>query len=103
MHVQPYLYFDGRTEEAVEFYKTAVGAKVEALMRWTDSPDKSMCTPNTENKIISTKTEAEAIKIFEALAAGGKVTMPQTKTFFSARFGMVVDKFGVTWNVLVAQ
>lgn len=134
MHVQPYLYFDGRTEEAVEFYKKAVGAKVEALMRWKDSPDNSMCTPTNENKImhgsihigdvnvlvsdgrntgnpkfdgfaltISTKTEAEANKIFDALAAGGQVTMPQTKTFFSARFGMLADKFGVNWIVLVAQ
>ncbi len=134
MQVQPYLYFDGRTEEAVEFYKTAVGAKVEALMRWKDSPDKSMCSPGSENKImhgsihigdanvlvsdgrntgnakfdgfaltISTKTEAEANKIFTALADGGKVTMPQSKTFFSARFGMLADKFGVNWIVLVAQ
>jgi len=134
MHVQPYLYFDGRTEEAVEFYKTAVGATVEALMRWKDSPDKSMCSPGSENKImhgsihigdanvlvsdgrntgkpkfdgfaltISTKTEAEANKIFAALAAGGKITMPQAKTFFSARFGMLADKFGVNWIVLVAQ
>jgi len=134
MQVQPYLYFDGRTEEAVEFYKSAVGAKVEVLMRWKDSPDPSMCTPENANKVmhgsihigeanvlvsdgrntgnpkfdgfaltISTKTEAEADKIFTALADGGKVTMPQTKTFFSPRFGMLADRFGVNWIVLVAQ
>ena len=52
---------------------------------------------------IATKTEAEADKLFNALADGGKVTMPQSKTFFSARFGMLTDKFGVNWMILVAQ
>ena len=52
---------------------------------------------------IATKTEAEADKLFNALVDGGKVTMPQTKTFFSARFGMLADKFGVNWMILVAK
>lgn len=52
---------------------------------------------------IGTKTEAEADKLFNALVDGGKVTMPQTKTFFSPRFGMLADKFGVNWMILVAQ
>ena len=47
------------------------------------------------------KTEAEADQAFNALANGGKVEMPLAKTFFSARFGMVKDKFGVFWMVLV--
>jgi PhnB protein len=46
-------------------------------------------------------TEAEADKAFHALADGGQVQMPLAKTFFSARFGMVADKFGVSWMVLV--
>jgi PhnB protein len=134
MQVQPYLFFDGRAEEAIEFYKKAVGAKVEMMMRNKESPDQSMCTPGSENKVlhayihigetqvmvsdgrntgkpnfqgfalsIATKTEAEADKLFSALVDGGKVTMPQTKTFFSARFGMLADKFGVNWMILVAQ
>jgi PhnB protein len=52
---------------------------------------------------IGTKTEAEADRLFNALADGGNVTMPQSKTFFSARFGMLQDKFGVHWMILVAQ
>ncbi|MEI9804502.1 MAG: VOC family protein [Pseudolabrys sp.] len=53
---------------------------------------------------ISTKTEAEADTLFNALLeGGGKVTMPQSKTFFSPRFGMLADKFGVNWMILVAQ
>ena len=133
MHVQP-LDFNGRCDEALEFYKTAVGAEVAMLMRWKDSPDKSMCTAENADKVmhsqfqigdstimasdgrctgkpnfhgvaltISANTEAEADKLFNALAEGGQVTMPLAKTFFSPKFGMVADKFGVGWMVLVAH
>src|SRR5581483_6455021 len=132
MQVQPYLFFDGRCEEALEFYKKAVGAKVEMLMRWKDNPDKNACTPGNENKVmhasvkigdamvlasdgrctghpsfqgfsltLSAKTEVEADKLFAALSDGGQVQMPLSKTFFSPKFGMTADKFGVSWMVLV--
>ena len=52
MQVQPYLFFDGRCDEALEFYKKALGAQVEMLMRWKDSPDQSMCTPANANKVM---------------------------------------------------
>jgi PhnB protein len=52
---------------------------------------------------ISAKTAAEADKLFNGLADGGQVTMPLAKTFFSPKFGMVADKFGVGWMVLVAD
>jgi PhnB protein len=134
MHVQPYLDFNGRCDEALEFYKKAVGAEVAVLMRWKDNPDKSMCTAENANKVmhsqfqigdstimasdgrctgkpnfhgialtISAQTEAEADKLFSGLADGGQVTMPLAKTFFSPKFGMVADKFGVGWMVLVAH
>ena len=134
MQVQPYLFFNGRCEEALEFYKKAVGAEVGMLMRFRDSPDKAMIAPGSENKIMhaqfqvgdtrvlgsdgrcqgqprfdgfaltmSTQTEAEADKMFAALGEGGNVTMPLTRTFFSPRFGMLADRFGVHWMVLVAQ
>jgi PhnB protein len=50
---------------------------------------------------LTVKTETEADQAFTALAEGGHEEMPLAKTFFSARFGMVVDKFGVLWMVLV--
>ena len=50
---------------------------------------------------LTPKNEAEAEKIFGSLADGGQVQMPMAKTFFSPRFGMVADKFGVSWMVLV--
>jgi len=52
MTIQPYLFFDGHCDEAIEFYKKAVGAEVAMLMHWKDSPDKSMCTPGNENKVM---------------------------------------------------
>jgi PhnB protein len=134
MQVQPYLFFDGRCDEAMDFYKGAVGAKVSMLMRYKECPDKSMLKAGTEDKVmhaqfqvgdtsilasdghcngstnfqgfslaISAKTEAEAEKMFDALSSGGQVQMPLTKTFFSPKFGMLADKFGVGWMILVAQ
>lgn len=132
MQVQPYLFFDGRCDEAIEFYKKTLGAEVAMLMRWKDSPDKSTCTPGNENKVmhaslkigetrvmasdgrntghpkfegfalsLNAKDEADADRKFNALSDGGQVTMPMSKTFFSPRFGMTADKFGVQWMVIV--
>jgi PhnB protein len=65
------------------------------------------CTGNTNFRgfalTIAVRNENEADKTFNALAAGGQVTMPMGKTFFSPRFGMLTDRFGVGWMVLVAQ
>jgi PhnB protein len=132
--VQSYLFLDGKCEEAIEFYKKALGAQVNMLMRFKDSPEPPQpgCAPADMNKVMHAQfqigetvimasdgratgnpkfegfalslvvpTEADADKVFGALANGGKVEMPLAKTFFSARFGMVVDKFGVFWMVLV--
>lgn len=135
MSIQPYLFFEGRCEEAIEFYKSALGAEVEMLMRFKDSPEPPQpgCQPpGSENKImhaslkigqnkvmvsdgrctgrnffygfglsVSVSTEADAQKRFAALSAGGQVGMPLGKTFFSPSFGMVTDKFGVMWMVIV--
>jgi PhnB protein len=136
MQVQPYLFFDGRCEEALEFYKGALGIKVEMMMRFKDNPEPQpgMCPPGAENKVmhaafhvgdtlvmasdgyakgkpefkgfslsVDAKSEAEADRLFEALGKGGQVQMPLAKTFYSPRFGMVTDKFGVGWMVIVPQ
>jgi PhnB protein len=132
MQVQPYLFLDGRCEEALEFYGRTLGAQVEMMMRFKDSPDPEMIRPGSENKImhasfrvgdatvmasdgmcqgqaafqgfalsLSVADEAEADQRFAALADGGEVRMPLAKTFFSPRFGMVADRFGVAWMVIV--
>jgi PhnB protein len=134
MQIQPYLSFEGRADEAIEFYKKAIGAKVDMLMRFKEAPDQSMVTPESKDKVmhaalragdtqllmsdgrctgsanfngialaLSAETDADAERIFNALAEGGKVNMPLAKTFFSPKFGMVADKFGVGWMVMVAQ
>jgi len=133
MPIEPYLFFNGRCEEAVEFYKKALGAEVVMLMRFKESPEPpqaGMLPPGSENKImhasfrvgdtmvmasdghctgktdfqgfclsITVPTEAEADRKFAALAEGGQVQMPLAKTFWSPRFGMVADRFGVGWMV----
>jgi PhnB protein len=134
MQVQPYLFFDGRTEEAIDFYKKALGAEVTMLMRFKESPEPpppGMVPPGSENKVmhsslrigdtvvmasdgdckgkpnfqgfslsLSAKSEAEAERYFKALSEGGKIGMPLAKTFFSPKFGMVTDRFGVSWMVM---
>ena len=136
MKVNPYLFFDGRCEEAIDFYKRALGAEVLMLMRFNESPDPpppGMVAPGSDNKImhaamrigetevmasdgramgkpefkgvtlsLSALNEAEADRLFNALGEGGQVQMPIGKTFFSPRFGMVADRFGVNWMVNVA-
>jgi PhnB protein len=136
MQVQAYLFFDGRCEEAIEFYRKALGAEVTMLMRFKDNPEPAqpgMSPPGSENKVmhssfrigettvmasdgqclgkpsfqgfslsLTVPNEAEADRLFATLADGGQVQMPLTKTFFSSRFGMVADRFGVSWMIIVA-
>jgi PhnB protein len=136
MLVQPYLFFDGRCEEAIEFYRRKLGAEVTMLMRFSDSPEPhspGMVPPGSENKVmhssicigdttvmasdgrcmgkpsfqgfslsLTAANEAEAERLFGSLGDGGQVQMPLTKTFFSPRFGMVADRFGVSWMIIVA-
>jgi PhnB protein len=52
MQIQPYLYFDGRCEEAIEFYRRTLGAEVVMLSRFKDSPDPGMIPPGSENKVM---------------------------------------------------
>jgi PhnB protein len=137
MQVQPYLFFDGRCEEAIEFYRRVLRAEVTMLMRFKDSPEphpEGMLAPGSENKImhaslrigaatlmasdgqcqgkpsfqgfslsLDAANEAEAQQLFAALSEGGQVQLPLTKTFFSPCFGMVADRFGVGWMVIVGQ
>lgn len=134
MQVQPYLFFDGRAEEALEFYRSKLGAKVEMLMRFKESPepmpggappgDKVMhaCLRIGDTAVMASdgncagrpsfqgfslslnaRDAAEAKRLFDALGEGGQVQMPLGKTFFSPAFGMLADRFGVSWMVVVPQ
>jgi PhnB protein len=132
--VQPYLFFRGRCEEAIAFYKEKLDAEVGMVMRFSDNPDnppRDKVPAEMDNKImhaelringagimmsdgmksgpldfqcmslsLSVPTEAEADRLFNALAAEGTVQMPIGPSFFSPRFGAVTDKFGVSWMVI---
>lgn len=135
MAITPYLFFDGRAEEAAAFYQAAIGAEIVTMMRFAQSPDpvpEGMIPPGAENKVMHMELKigdahlycsdgncggraefkgsalaleaadaAEAQRLFDALAEGGTVQMPMGKTFFSPAFGMVADRFGVAWMVIV--
>jgi PhnB protein len=132
--VQPYLFFDGRCEEALDFYREVVNAQVDFMMRFKESPQPlppGFVPPGYENKVmhctfrigqtvlmasdepqhgakfggfslsLTVPTDSEADRAFAALAAGGNVLMPLSKTFWSPRFGMLTDRFGLRWMVNV--
>jgi PhnB protein len=136
MHVQPYLYFEGRSQEAIDFYKSVLGAEVEVVMHFKDAPPEmqAQIEPGQSDKImhaaikvgdtsvlisdgrcggkavfsgialtLNVDSDADADSYFAALSKSGQVTMPISKTFFASRFGMVNDKFGVSWIVIRAN
>jgi PhnB protein len=133
--VQPYIFFGGRCEEALEFYRTAIGAEVDMVMRFSESPEPTppgMLAEGFEKKVmhssfrvgestimasdgcspedgkfngfslsISVPSEADADRVFAALSKGGTVKMPLNKTFWSPCFGMLEDRFGLGWMIIV--
>ena len=131
MQIEPYLFFEGRTEEALEFYRSRLGAEVEFLMRYKDNPDPKYNPPNSGEKVMhscfrigdtqvmasdgncsgkpsfqgfsltfNAADEADAKRRFNALAEGGQVNLPLSETFFAKSFGMVADRFGMSWMVI---
>jgi PhnB protein len=132
--ITPYLTFAGRCDEALEFYKKALGAEVEMIMRYNESPEPpppGMLQPGFEKKVmhcsfrvhgiplmasdgcddknkfdgmrlaLQVANEAAARMAFDGLADGGSVEMPLTPTFWSPCFGMLTDRFGLGWMVMV--
>jgi PhnB protein len=130
--IDSYLFFDGTCADAVRFYERALGAKLEMMMKVSESPMADKMPPGGGNKILHARLVlddgralmasdwgaptpyegmkgfaislqytkvADAKRTFDALAQGGKVTMPLEKTFWSEAFGMLVDKFGTPWMV----
>jgi PhnB protein len=132
MKVQSYLSFEGRTEEALDFYQRVLGAKVEQMMRYKDVAEaREHAPPGGADKVmhcafkigdtqlmasdgmntgkpnfagislaLTVRDDAEAKRVFDALSDGGQVQMPLTKTFFASSFGMLADRFGVTWMIV---
>jgi PhnB protein len=132
LKVQPYLFFDGRCQEAIDFYRQVFDADVQMVMHFKDCPVPTSVPPGSDDKImhasirvgdtemfmsdghcggnpsfqgfslsVSPANDAEAARLFSALGDGGVVNMPLGKTFFASSFGMVADRFGVNWMVMV--
>jgi PhnB protein len=135
VNVQPYLFFEGRAEEALNFYTKALGTKPDMIMRYRESPEPpppGKVPPGSDDKVmhasfhvgdtevmlsdgfcsgkpqfagfslsISAPDEATARRYFDAMSAGGNVTMPLGPTFWSPCFGMLTDRFGVGWMITV--
>lgn len=134
--IDAYLNFDGNCAEAMRFYEKTLGAKLEMMMTFAESPDPAMCPPagappEASNRIlhasllvgaqrllasdtfpgqpyegqkgialaITYPTVAEARKVFDTFATGGRVDMPLAPTFWAEAFGSVVDRFGTCWLV----
>lgn len=135
MQVQPYLFYNGRCQEALDYYKKAIGAEVVFLMHYGESPEPCGPLPaGFDSKVMHAsirvgdaelmasdgnsttpakfdgfslslrfQTAEQAERAFNALADGGQVHVPLMTTFFSPMFGMLADRFGVPWMVLVEQ
>ncbi len=130
VQIQPYLFYNGRCDEAIEFYRAAIGAEVTFLMRYKESPEPTshgdpekvmhatlrigdtpvyvsdgQCTGQLNFQgfalSLTVREDAEAERLFAALSDGAQVQMPLAKTFFSSKFGMLTDRFGVLWIVHV--
>ena len=134
MKIEPYLFFNGRCEEAIEFYRRTLGAELVMLMRFKENPEPGMNPPASGEKVmhasiriggatvlasdgncggrptfsgvslsLTVPTAADAERTFAALAEGGQVQMPMGQTFFAPRFGMVADRFGVSWMIVAEK
>lgn len=143
MKLEPYLFYNGACEEALNFYAKAIGAKIPFIMRFKETPpdvlkampglpenwgDKIMhaCLQISDTQMlmasdthesscdgrplsfngfalsITAKDPGETKRLVDALAQGGKITMPVGPTFWgSPAFGMLEDRFGVSWMVSV--
>lgn len=133
--VAPYVFFGGRCDEAIEFYKSSLGAELQFLMRYNQNPDPMPPGAIPENfldkvmhasitiggqvinlsdgcdetikfsgfRISLTLPSIDAAeKAFNLLSVGAQVDMPMMQTFWTPRFGMLIDKFGVGWMISAA-
>lgn len=129
MQLQTYINFRGKCAEAFRYYEQHLGAEIGMMMKFSESPDQTHVTPEMKDTILhgelslggtrlmaadiphaepmrsaylslSMDSDAEAERVYAALADGGQVLMPMTETFFASRFGQVRDRFGINWMII---
>ena len=132
MQINAYLNFNGTCAEAFRFYAQALGGTIEAMIPHEGTPAAEHVPPDWRDKIMHAKlvvgdavlmgsdamgsaapdgfavalhatAPAEAERIFAALAVDANVTLPIQETFWSVRFGMLTDRFGIPWMINCAQ
>jgi PhnB protein len=128
VRVEPYVYFQGRCDEALEFYRDAIGADATVFARFGDIPGSAAAAAGAKvahavlrigdtvvlasdgqgagqpdfsgfSLSLTVSDDAEAERLFAALSAGGVVQVPMAPTPFASRLGLVADRFGVPWMV----
>jgi PhnB protein len=132
LKLQPYIFFAGRCQEALDYYKGVFGGTYE-MTTVANGPMAEQAPPDWQDKVmhasftsgdfaflcadgrpparpidpdagnidlcITAGSQADGERVCNALADGGSVTMPFSKQFWGGHFGMVIDKFGITWMV----
>jgi PhnB protein len=129
MKVSVHLSFNGTCDEAFATYTRILNGTLVYSMRYRDSPQASQVPPDWQEKVyhatievggitilggdhllpkeqpqgfslvVHPATPDDARRVFDALAEGGVVQMPLDETFWSAAFGVLVDRFGVPWTI----
>ena len=127
--IAPYLYFRGNCKDAFDFYHSVLGGKItsmtfgqspmaaecdpgmldqlmhvrivvgDSILMGSDSPPQYWTASGGFAISYSVDTPEEGKKIFDALSDGGQIVMPLEKTFWSEAFGMLEDKFGISWMI----
>ncbi len=135
MKLNPYLIFSGNAEEALNFYKDGLSGEITMLSRYSDSPMPSdedwknkimhsrlgfdgniiMISDGSKNDppagkgnvqlSVEIESEERLKEVFDKMSEGAKITLPLGKQFWGAYFGMLEDKFGISWmfNHTIAQ
>ena len=129
MTLTTYVNFAGRCAEAFRYYEQHLGGRISMLMTHGQAPDQSNVKPDWKDLVLHARitiagsellgadiptaepmrsaylslavdSDAEAERIFKALADGGQTFMPMQETFFASRFGQCRDRFGINWMIL---
>ena len=129
MKMTTYVNFPGTCAEAFRFYEKHLGGKIGMMMTHGQAPDQSKVNPDWKDAVLharlsvggtellgadipkaepmrsaylslAVESDAEAERIFAALADGGNVFMPMQEAFFASRFGQLRDRFGLNWMIL---
>jgi PhnB protein len=129
MKLQTYVNFAGKCAEAFRFYEKHLGGTIAFMMTHGQAPDQSRVDPSWKDAVLhatmslggtelmgadipnaepmrsaylsmSVESDADAERIFSALADGGQIFMPMQETFFATRFGQLRDRFGINWMIL---